>query len=361
MLSAGESMGGDSNMRLIIALAIIRHNRRAALVSDAPGTPRTDAIHAKQQHEKLGKQLEESRAELRYLHQRIAHLEPDTDVVMRPLSALHSTSSMLSWLQTSTADRCPADVVLSGLALLESLMRDAREDRLEQDVCLEVPTSRVLTRILSAQHMCTDPEGDGRHILGRLASLLLHPLTVEDRELPAVWLLAAQRLLEQVGEEPSLADATCTALAQHIQSLVRRLVNLFQAPGSEADANDRAEVLALNSAAVFGALLHTLEQAAMANPEECWFTTPNSVWRRLLNVAFELSCEAGLVRFTPLVTMQLWHTCLTASGPASARTVAPAGGCRVSRGPPHGQSKCTSHERHHGPDRLVGAFRNLAR
>jgi hypothetical protein len=147
--------------------------------------------------------------------------------------------------------------------------------------------------------------------------------------------------------------------------LVRRLVALFQHPQSEADANDRAEAVALNSAAVFGALLHTLEQAAMVNPEQCWFTAPDSVWRRLLDAAFELSCEAGLVRFTPLVTMQLWHTCLTASGPAAATTVAPASACRPSRtrsgGPSHALPSCASHVGHLGPDRLVGAFRNLAR
>jgi hypothetical protein len=364
MLCGGESADDDSNMRLIVALAIIRHNRRAALAPDAPGALRPAAVAVDaQQHQKLGKQLEESEAERRYLHQRIAHLEPDTCGLMRPLSALPSNASMLAWLQASTADRSPSDVVLSGLALLETLMRGADEDRGRPEVSLEVSTTRVLARILSAQRMCTDAEGDGCHILGRLASLLLHPLSAEDRMLPAGWALAAQRLLELVGGEPSLADATCTALAQHLHGVVRRLVTLFQPQQSHADANNRAEALALNSAAVFGALLHALEQAAAASCEEGWFVSPDSAWRGILNAAFELSCEAGLVRCTPLVTMQLWHTCLTASGPTPASAVAPAGACRVGRArsgePPH--ASCASHERQLAPDRLVGSYRNLAR
>jgi len=310
----------DANLRMMTALVIIRR-RRAASAAEAPADPLGGTVHLRE-HEKMGRQLADREAELRYLQQRIAHLEPPSHGVGEsPLRCLPTTAPMIAWLEACTNDSNPPTLIQSGVSLLEHLLQAPHDRRWEQDD--ETSACPVLQRILPALHHCPDAEGTAHRLLSRLASLLLHPLSTADRTLPPGWLLAAQRLLELLGEEPRLAGAACTALAQHVHSLVRQLVVLLQ-EGSWASVEERVETLALNSVAAFGALQHLLERALTSHhAREGWFGEPGSEWRRLLDAAFDLSCSAGLVRNTPVVATQLWHTCLLVNGPAPVPSPAP--------------------------------------
>ena len=165
------------------------------------------------------------------------------------------------------------------------------------------------------------PDAIKEQALTRLASMMLQPMQEEEKMLPATWLLTAQTLLELLGGEASIAHTVCTALAHYVKEVIRRLVELTcRSPPCAIDGHRRAEILFLNSVAAFGALRDTVMVATPFEESENSSQVGTRIvpqWRCLLNEAFDVSCETGLVRFMPLLTTQLWGICLHTSSLSS--------------------------------------------
>ena len=303
--------------------------------SAAAPSPSGDHSSLQAQLDRATKELTERKQELAYWHTRVACADSaDNQAAHSLLRPSAVWGSLVQWLSMPEARGPPA--VRSGLSLLASVMQaqdGATPVVWTQGDCGIAAVARVLAHVLAVCSTLTGPAAQeaAEHLLTFAESLCQWSLAVDAEAAPS-YLLAVQRLLEQLGAV--LGPELLSTLTVATQWVVARLT---------ADGGESLHALALNAAAVLGAMQTLLEAAARpdlasAAPGALGATgataaaapAEGTAWRRdVLRSAFDDSLD--LVHSWPAVAYAVWQlTALAGAGPGgSAGTPPPAPGLRV--------------------------------